>query len=270
MIEHEPGSSRSAGDLVERFHEARRSASLVILEGFHPLKHALRFEAEIIEAVTADPERVGDLARALAPDLIGRFEAVLRTVPPEHFERLVPTPPPTGVVAIARRPATGIADVLGQPGEAPVVLLENPSRLGNLGAAIRAAAAAGAAGALAIGRHDPWHPEAIRGGAGLQFALPVARIDALPIEGFPGGRPLVAVHPAGEPLRPERIPSGALLAFGSERHGLSPDLLEKADRRLAIPMRSGVSSLNLASAVAVVLYAWRLDRGGGSPILLRE
>ena len=32
------------------------------------------------------------------------------------------------------------------------------------------------------------------------------------------------------------------------------------DRRIAIPMRAGVSSLNLASAVAVILYLWRLGR----------
>jgi tRNA G18 (ribose-2'-O)-methylase SpoU len=35
-------------------------------------------------------------------------------------------------------------------------------------------------------------------------------------------------------------------------------LLERADARLAIPMREGVSSLNLATAVAAVLFARRL------------
>ena len=39
---------------------------------------------------------------------------------------------------------------------------------------------------------------------------------------------------------------GAILAFGTERHGLSDELLERADLRLGIPMRPGVSSLNLA------------------------
>jgi TrmH family RNA methyltransferase len=56
------------------------------------------------------------------------------------------------------------------------------------------------------------------------------------------------------------IADGALLAFGSERRGLSEALLAAADRRLAIPMRAGVSSLNLASAVAVILYLWRLGQ----------
>ena len=47
----------------------------------------------------------------------------------------------------------------------------------------------------------------------------------------------------------------AVLAFGSERHGLGAGLLGRADVRVGIPMRPGVSSLNLATAVAVVLYA---------------
>jgi len=53
-----------------------------------------------------------------------------------------------------------------------------------------------------------------------------------------------------------------VLAFGSERRGLSEAMLGRADRRIAIPMRAGVSSLNLAAAVAVVLYAWRLAQRG--------
>ncbi len=54
---------------------------------------------------------------------------------------------------------------------------------------------------------------------------------------------------------------GRVLAFGTERGGLSPALLARADRRVRIPMRPGVSSLNLATAVAVVLYSWEPEEG---------
>jgi tRNA G18 (ribose-2'-O)-methylase SpoU len=50
-----------------------------------------------------------------------------------------------------------------------------------------------------------------------------------------------------------------VLAFGSERRGLSAALAERADARVSIPMRAGVSSLNLATSVAAVLFAWRLS-----------
>ncbi|REJ33536.1 MAG: rRNA methyltransferase, partial [Bacillota bacterium] len=151
---------------------------------------------------------------------------------------------------------------LATPGRARLVFLGRPARLGNVGAVIRAAAAAGAAGVVTTGPHDPWHPSAVRGAAGLQYALPVARLED---DALPAGRagPPLAVDPEGHPLAAGDIPAGAVLAFGSERRGLSPELLSRAHRRVAIPMTPGVSSLNLATAVAVVLYAWRLDAGHG-------
>jgi TrmH family RNA methyltransferase len=132
-----------------------------------------------------------------------------------------------------------------------VVLLEDPRHLGNLGACVRVTAAAGAAGVLVLGGLDPWHPDALRGAAGLHFALPVRRVRRVD----PAGRPPVALDPAGEPLRPGLVPPRAVLAFGTERDGLSDALLARADARVALPMRPGVSSLNLATAVAAALYA---------------
>ena len=126
--------------------------------------------------------------------------------------------------------------------------------MGNIGACIRVAAAAGAAALIASGENDPWHPDAVRGAAGLQFALPVARVERLP----ESDRPLLAIDPDGEALAPERLPDRAILAFGTERHGLSGDVFERADERVSIPMRDGVSSLNLATSVAIALFAMRM------------
>jgi len=123
---------------------------------------------------------------------------------------------------------------------------------------VRVAAAADIAGVLATGTHDPWHPDALRGAAGLHFAVPVARLQGLAQLGEIG-RPLLAIDPDGEPLEPRELPARAVLAFGTERHGLSPELIELADARVRIPMRAGVSSLNLATSVAAVLFAWRLS-----------
>jgi TrmH family RNA methyltransferase len=209
----------------------------VCVEGFHAVKHALRFGADLLEVRTDDPDRLAALARELAPDVANELLARARRGPGPF--------PPTGVIAWARRPPF----VPPGPGDRPTVLLDRPRHLGNVGAAIRVAAAAGAAAVLVTGEADPWHPQAVRGAAGLQFALPVGRVEAPP----PG--PLVALDPAGEPL--DGVPPGATLAFGSERRGLSPDLLARADARLALPMRPGVSSLNLATAVAATLYRLR-------------
>ncbi|HWK27138.1 MAG TPA: TrmH family RNA methyltransferase [Solirubrobacter sp.] len=204
----------------------------VVLDGFHALKHALRFGAEILTVTAGDPEHLEALAATLAPDLRGRFRELARAGAGD-------------VRATARHPRYDLEAALRRPG--PVVYLEAPRHLGNLGAAIRVAAAADAAAVLTSGPNDPWHPHAIRGSAGLHFALPVIKVDAPPRT----ARPLIAIDPDGE----ERgVPRDAVLAFGSERHGLTPELLARADARIRIPMRAGVSSLNLATSVAATLY----------------
>jgi TrmH family RNA methyltransferase len=207
----------------------------VVLEGLHPLKHALRFGATVRDARAPDPERVVALARELAPDVADAIAALVVRGPAEF-----------DVVAWAQRPAPRP----WAPGR--LVVLDAPRHLGNVGAVVRVAAAAGAGGVLVLGDADPWHPAAIRGAAGLQFALPVERGDALP-----GDRPVIALDPAGPPLG--AVPSDAALVFGSERRGLSAATRARADALAALPMRPGVSSLNLATAVAAVLYTLARD-----------
>jgi RNA methyltransferase, TrmH family len=237
--------------LVRRYRAARRDPSLAFLEGFHALKHALRFGAEVLEAVASDPEELERLSEELAPDLASSLAAHVTPVGDEVLAELVPQAPRTGVVAIARRPRVDVAEVMADDRAAPLVLLEDPRTMGNMGACVRVAAAADAAGVLTTGENDPWHPDALRGAAGLHFALPVAPVEAL----REGDRPLVAIDPGGEDLRPHELPPRAILAFGTERYGLSAGLLARADARLGIPMRAGVSSLNLATSVAAVLFA---------------
>lgn len=243
-------------ETVDRYRSARSDPGLAVLEGFHALKHALRFGAEVVEAVSADVGHVLALADELAPGVREALEEWLVEVPAELFAQLSPRPPDSGAIALARRPTVRHETILADPADAPVVFLEAPTHLGNLGAAVRVAAAAGAAGVLATGEHDPWHASALRGSAGLHFAVPVAAAPGVPDT----ERPLVAVDPGGEPLRPGVLPDRALLAFGSERRGLAPPTLERAETSVRIPMREGVSSLNLATSVAVVLYLSGVDR----------
>jgi RNA methyltransferase, TrmH family len=245
------------GSLIPRFGRARRDPGLAVLEGFHPVKHALRFGATLQLLVTSDPRELSRLARELAPELAAQMTELARPVDEETFRALSPLAPTTPVMALAERPAVDAVEVLTQGRQAPVILLEDPRDLGNMGACVRVAAAADAGGVLSTGSHDPWHPDALRGAAGLHFALPVGRLAGL--EALDGiGRPLLALDPAGEPLDPARLQPRAVLAFGGERRGLSEELTARAERLISIPMREGVSSLNLATSVAAVLFAWRV------------
>lgn len=219
------------------------------------MKHALRFGATLDVLVGTNPVELEELAAILAPDLRGRFAAQLQIISAELFSALAPKAPRTKVMGIAHRPKVDLPQLLADPAPRPIVLLENPRNLQNMGACVRVAAAGDAAGVLTTGTQDPWHADALRGAAGLHFALPVSRIDLTTVR----DRPVIAIDPEGQPFSPGRIPPRAVLAFGSERRGISEDLLMRADRRVRIPMRAGVSSLNLATSVAAILFAWRLN-----------
>src|SRR4051794_21012288 len=115
---------RAEHERAVRFRTARRDPELTVVEGFHALKHALRFGGELVEAVAVDPEALEEMARALAPDLAGQIGGRVETVDKETLADLVPLVPHTGVVAIARRPPVDLAAALADPASAPAVLLE--------------------------------------------------------------------------------------------------------------------------------------------------
>ncbi|MDG9718442.1 TrmH family RNA methyltransferase [Streptomyces sp. DH24] len=240
----------------------RLADTAVLLDGFHALKHAVRFGAEVPVAVTADRSAALALAEELAPDVLAALDGLLAEVPEATYRGLVARPHPTAVAALAVRPSreAGLRKLAHTPRTAPVVVLDNPRNLGNAGAVIRLAAGFGATGVVTTGTLDPWHPAVVRGGAGLHFATAVER---LTVAELPPG-PVFALDPEGADIRGVRLPDDALLAFGSERSGLSAELRARADHLVALPMRPQVSSYNLATSVAMTLYHWSAT--GGAPV----
>ena len=247
----------SVKSIEERFHIARGDLSLVVVEGFHPLKHALRFGAKFVEVVSPDSLELQRLQQEYAPDIGDCLNNLVVEIEKSIFERLARVTPATGVMSIAERPVVDLDAMLNGTDQSPVVFLEKPRNLFNIGAAVRSASAAGAAGVLNTGDLDPWKPAALTTGVGLQWSLPVAQVDDLPST----DRPMVAVDIGGESLESFDIPDRSILAFGTERQGLSRPAIESADYHVSIPMEHGVSSLNLACSVAVMLYKWKLQQG---------
>jgi tRNA G18 (ribose-2'-O)-methylase SpoU len=89
----------------------------------------------------------------------------------------------------------------------------------------------------------------------LQWAVPViGGVDVAAVDG-----PIIAVSDEGADIRDFELPVDAVLAFGTERQGLSPQMRQRVTATVSLPMQPGVSSLNLATSVSAVLYWWRLN-----------
>ncbi|MCW2778152.1 MAG: rRNA methyltransferase [Frankiales bacterium] len=216
----------------------------VPLEGFHAVKHGLRFAPSAVTSVVVRSHAdAAALCARLAPDVT---EALLAHAVVGEVDH------PTGVTGTAARPAPDLSVLRART--TPLVLLDQPRHPGNAGAVVRVAAAASASGVAVTGTLDPWTPSCVRGSAGLHLALPVLSVDPDDVTG-----PLLVLDADGDDLRGTVVPDDAVLVVGSERDGVGPVLRGRADAVLSLPMRPGVSSLNLATAVAAVLYRWRLQ-----------
>ena len=156
----------------------------------------------------------------------------------EVLDRIADSGSPQGILAVATVKETDV-DSLAQCRR--VVVVDAVQDPGNLGAIARTAAAAGFdAIATSKGTADLWSSKAIRASAGASFALQslrnfdlVSGLDALPL----------SEHMA--------------LVMGSEAHGLSEVVANRANALVSVPMKPSVESLNVAVAAGLLMYRMR-------------
>jgi len=125
----------------------------------------------------------------------------------------------------------------------------------NVGSVIRAAAAFDVSRVVILKEAaHPFHPKAVRAAGGNVFRIPIVEGPRLK-ELSPRGIPLLTLSPKGEDVSKYRFPPSFCLVPGLEGPGIPGGLRRAA--ALAIPMKSGVESLNAAMATGIVLYLWQ-------------
>lgn len=229
---------------------------VVLLDGDHLIRAAI--ESGITLEFFLSDGRHPALA-ALAADAGARTYEGTAAV----LQAASPVRTPTGAVVVARWQPTPLADALLRR-DALIVGLVDVQDPGNVGSVIRAADALGAAAVLALGTTaDPGGWKSLRGAMGSTFRLPVARAataDALAAARRAGLRIVATVADAGTPIDQVDLRSPTLVLLGNEGAGLPESILELADLRLTIPMRSGADSLNVAVSAALLLFEARRQR----------
>jgi RNA methyltransferase, TrmH family len=133
--------------------------------------------------------------------------------------------------------------------------LENLQDPGNMGTILRIADWFGIQTVLCSPNCvDVYNPKVIQAsmGAFLRVQTATAAIGELR-QAYPA-LPLLATTMDGTNLFTADLPQAALIAVGNEGMGLSTELLEMADRRIAVPpnRNSGTESLNAAVATGII------------------
>lgn len=240
-----------------RLKKHRDEQRRFLLEGERLVEDALAAGAALEHAVvdSGREERfaylLGELEKAGVPVLLasGRL-----------LEKITDTRQPQGIAAVAALPGLDAAAALrAMPLGRPGTVLFGVADPGNLGTMIRTADWFGSRGLLCSdGSADPFNPKTVRSSMGSLFRVSVGRfagIDELRELAAGAGRELVATTAeGGVPLHEWPRGGNELLVFGSEAHGLPPELLDAIPRRVRIP-GGGAESLNLAVAHGVLLHA---------------
>jgi len=202
-------------------------------------------------------DRVAALTGATGvPILVADDDVVARTVG-FHFHR--------GVVAAAERlPLPSVADVVTRSDR--LAVLEGLNDPENLGLIARSARAFGFDALLLDPTCiDPYYRRTVRVSMGEVLMLDVARFDDWPagIEGLhAAGFETWALTPGADAtsIWGLEVPARLAIVLGSEGPGLAPSTLAAATRRVRIPIRREVDSLNVGHAAAVAFAVSQRSR----------
>lgn len=253
--------TRAEERLIRRLlHRRKRAAeALFLAEGVRTVEELLEAghvpRLVVVSPSLEETERGAALARRLAD------AGPVRSITEGALGRLAGTRTPQGVLVVADVPTVDLAAL--DPGHpSTILLLDGVQDPGNIGTLIRSAAAFGCALVACLpGTADPWNPKSVRAAAGALFRVPVVATGAEVVWQWVdrGGFEVIGADARGGVMEVERVSNRVALVVGNEGAGLGPDARRRCQRLVAVPMRAGTESLNVAVAAGILLY--ELTRG---------
>jgi RNA methyltransferase, TrmH family len=232
---------------------------LIFVEGLRLAEEALRsglkIEAVIFSEQIATKERA-----AHSIERLSEVSSRTASVSEKLLESISYTKTPQGIVLLARRPEDTRErfNTALVPNPLIVVLhqINNPV---NVGAVLRTAEAAGAAGVITT-KHtsDPWSPKSLRGAMGSAFRVPIWNgPEYTEVVNWCYERNMLTVcaDATGTAVYTEiDWTVDAALVLGPESTGLTDNELAAANKTVSIPMQGDVESLNVAVAAGILLF----------------
>lgn len=136
-----------------------------------------------------------------------------------------------------------------------LLILDRVVDPGNLGTLLRTALAFDWAVFLVEGCVDLYNDKALRAAKGSTFFLKLAQGDLIDLQSLlkEGLFHIYAADAKGGPIKKTLSEKPIALALGNESHGLSPFIMQHA-QKIAIPIKKPVESLNVAIAGAIFMY----------------
>ena len=236
--------------------QGRSRSGLYIIEGIRHLARADEHKAPI-ESVFVDPSVLSNpFGQKLTKRLRKRGIPGIR-LSHQLYGNLTFASEPQGLGAIVRQQWLPVNSFRVE-GNSLCLAVESIESPGNLGTIIRTAEAACVTGIFILNSDcDPYDPATVRATMGSLFSQKLIRCSTNDFTKWAksNGVAVVASSPAGlidYKALTYRFPS--VLVIGSEKRGISDQLLEAADFVVRIPMRGSCDSINAAVVAGVLLF----------------
>lgn len=250
----------------------RRESGLFLVEGIRHVGEAaasaMSGSGYQVESIFFAPDLLSsDFAQGLIEDQISRGVPCYATSA-EVFNSIADKQNPQGILALVHTPDLRLEDLSPQNFSWGVALVA-PQDPGNIGTILRTIDAVGASGLLLLeGGADPYHPHAVRASMGSLFWQPVIQASFADFVSWAGQMGYTIYGTSAHAAKDYRSIEGyrlpGVLLMGSEREGLTPEQAHACQELLRLPMHGRVTSLNLAVATGVMLYAM-LERINQAP-----
>jgi TrmH family RNA methyltransferase len=247
-----------------RQKKGRQESGLFLVEGIHHVGEVVEAGWEIEILIHAPELLNSDFGLHLVKKLSDSGMRIV-TLTPKLFISIAEKENPQGLMAIVRQRKWNLKQIqitnfrLG----AAVISPQDP---GNVGTILRTLDAVGGEALFLLepqagvgGSVEIYHPSVIRASMGTIFWKPVVETS---VEEFVNWTRKHTVRLVGSSAHASVdyhelpvIDSASILLLGSEQKGLSPEQLACCDTVVSLPMHGRTSSLNLAVAAGILLYA---------------
>ena len=242
---------KAAAELKQKKY--RQQQGLFLAEGLRTVEEAVHSKTVVSIFYTAIED---DRTRSVLEEAAAQ-QLKLYCVSDAVMKKIADTDTPQGIIAVCKMQDTKLEQLLSK-GEM-LLVLDRVGDPGNLGTMLRTADAAGIGGVVLLkGCVDIYAPKTVRSSMGSLFHVPVVSgvaEDKFIAEAKDAGYELLVTSLEGaDDLYKADLGGRIAFVMGNEAGGVSANLLERADKRVFIPMAGRAESLNVAMAAGIVMF----------------
>ena len=226
---------------------------MYLAEGLRTAEEAVAYKAvETLFYVATDDDRTMRLLEDAAMQNI-KLVCVNENV----MKKIADTETPQGIIAVCKMRQPKLENLLASG--KMLLVLDRVGDPGNIGTMLRTADAAGIGGLVLLkGCADIYAPKTVRSSMGSLFHIPVlsgvSEQELVSAAKKAGYDLLVTCLDGADNLYKADLSGRIAFVMGNEAGGVSETLLEKADKRVYIPMAGRAESLNVAMAAGIVMF----------------